>query len=237
MQNIAVQSKWVEAHVLSLNPTVNIFESKIKLRDEFLFEKKWNVEKFIPYRIFTSASTPFSYKGFHLLIKSFSIIAKKYPTSRLYIAARLSKKGFRQSGYEIFLSKLIEQNNLTNKIIWLGELDAKELVNQLLLANVYVMPSFIESYCLALDEAISIGTPTVSSFTGATPEIGIPNVTTLYYSPEDEIECAYKIEKMFDIVFAAKISENSYNYKLSEKNNISYSELQIDTYKKIISNN
>lgn len=55
-----------------------------------------------------------------------------------------------------------------HKLVFLGQLDAKQLINQMLQANLYVMCSYIENSPNNLAEAMIMGMPCVATFAGGT---------------------------------------------------------------------
>ncbi len=232
--NIGVQSNWVKAQINNINHGAIIFDSKIQLRQPFLNAEKWGKEHCEQYRIFTSTSTVLSYKGLHTLIDALNILKSIYPQIKLYVAGQISKPGIRQNGYDKFLLKKIHKNKLIDNIIWLGSLDAESLSIELLKANACVVPSYIESYCVALDEALTMGVPSVVSFTGAMPELAKHEQSALYYSPLDSVDCASQIEKLFDLSYAEKISLKA--IELKNKIEVNFSKDQLNVYKTVINN-
>lgn len=236
INNIGVQSKWVHSHMKIVNPKANLFESKIQLRKPFLNCNKWDKNNYEKYRIFTSTSAVLSYKGLHVLLDAISLLKRKYPNIKLVIAGHISSKGIRQNGYDKFIMNKIKKNDLLDNIIWLGSLDAESLVNELLKSNVCVVPSFIESYCVALEEALTLGTPSVVSFSGAMPELAKHEFSALYYSSIDAVDCASQIEKLFDLSLAETISKNAIESKKERLNKINFAEEQLNVYRSIINN-
>ena len=55
-----------------------------------------------------------------------------------------------------------------HKLVFLGQLDAKQLISQMLQANFYVMCSYIENSPNNLAEAMIMGMPCVATFAGGT---------------------------------------------------------------------
>jgi len=231
---ISTQSEWVRTYVKNLNNQASIINTKIALREEFLKAEKWNIDLCVPFQIFTSASSSsVSYKGLHILIDAIGILKKKFPNIKLNIAGSV-QTGLRKGGYSKWLDEKIEKNDIKKNVKWLGSLDAENIVLELQQSNVVVVPSFIETYCLALDESLTIGVPTVVSFSGAMSELASHENTALFYSPIDVEMCANAIERfLVDKNLSVKISENAYNEK-SDKNNTDIALAQVKIYNDIL---
>ena len=231
---ISTQSDWVRVHIKNVNPMAQIFNTSIPLRTEFIVANKWEVDSCLPYQVFTSTSSIMPYKGLHILLDAIAILNKRYPQIRLHIAGS-NITGLREGGYSKWLKKKIKRLGIDPNVIWTGALDAKSLIMQIHKANVVVVPSFVESYCLAFDEALTVGAPTVASFAGAMPELATHEKTALFFSPGDVVMCANAIERFFvDSDYAAKVSCNAYNEKKT-KNNTNIALSQLTTYRKIMS--
>lgn len=231
---ISTQSNWVRAYVKEVNPLAQIFNTSILLRTEFVETEKWNVEKCVPYQVFTSASSDLSYKGLHVLLDAIAILKKRYARIRLCIAGS-TKSGLREAGYSKWIKKKIKQLGINENISWIGPLDARNLILQMHKANVVVVPSFVESYCLALDEALTVGVPTVASFAGAMPELAIHEKTALFFPPGDIAMCANAIEKFFaNKEFSKIVSQNAYKEKKT-KIHIDIAGLQMSFYRNTFS--
>jgi len=233
-KSISTQSNWVRAYVKSINPQARLFNTSIAIRSEFLEAMKWELNRCVPFRIFTSAnSSSISYKGLHILIDAIAILKKQFPQISLCIACSISE-GLRLDGYSKWLISKIKHLGLTENVYWLGSLDADNIISQMYQANVVVIPSFIESYCLALEESLTLGVPTVASFAGGMPELATHEETALFFTPGDIVMCANSIERFFtNKELIQKISCKAYNEKRNKKNaDIALTQLSI--YKKNI---
>lgn len=231
---ISTQSDWVRAYVKNENPFAQIFNTSILLRAEFIEAERWNISKCLPYQIFTSTSSDTSYKGLHILLNAVAILKNRYPQIKLLIAGSV-RSGLRESGYSKWLKRRVKRLQINENVFWIGPLDARNLVLQMNKASVVVIPSFVESYCVALEEALTIGVPTVVSFAGAMPELAIDEKATLFFQPGDATKCADNIERFFvNNAFAEFVSRNSYNEKTLKKN-IAVANIQISIYKDVVS--
>lgn len=231
-QLITTQSNWVRSHVREINEKARLFKTKMVLRDEFVYADKWIYENITPYTIFTTFSSIVSYKGLHVLLRAISVLKKEFPDIKLIIGGDVGRKGIFGYGYLKWIQKEINRLDIEGNTVWAGPLKAEEIVNYLQSSHVAVISSFVESYCMALDEALHVGTPTVASFAGAMPELGKHKETVYYYQPNDHVLCADAIRSyLTDKEFAEKISLNAYN---SKREKISTADIQIDIYKEVL---
>jgi glycosyltransferase involved in cell wall biosynthesis len=232
---ISTQSEWVRANIKDIiSPTTKVLNTAILLRPEFFNAKKWDIQNCIPFQIFTSTSINFSYKGLHVLIDAIGVLKNQFPQIMLKIAGTIPN-GIRQGGYFKWIKRKIRLLGIDNNVNWLGALDATEIVKELHKANVVVIPSYIESYCLALDEALRIGVPTVISFAGAMPELASHGKTALFFPPGDAIMCASYIRLLFlNKEYAIAISKKAINEK-EQINMEGITNLQLKLYYDILS--
>lgn len=229
---ITTQSNWVRNHVREINGSATLFKTKMVLRDEFIHAKRWSLDDCFPFTVFTTFSSIVSYKGLHVLIKAIGVLKKEFPNIKLTIAGSTGRKGILEYGYFKWIKRAILKLNIPENIHWVGALNASEIVDYLQKSNVAVVPSFIESYCMALDEALHVGTPTAASFAGAMPELGIHKETVYYYQSNDHIMLADAIRSFFiDKDFAEKVSINAYN---SKRLNVSKADIQLDIYNEVL---
>ncbi len=235
---INTQSEWVRSVVRNLAPQAMLYETNIILRDEFVNSPLWcDIHKRNDINLFTITS-PLSYKGVHITIKSFAIVKQKYPKAQLRIAGiTINPTIYRNSGYIIYLIKLIRRLNLQDSIIFLGNLDANGLLKEMYRADVCIISSFIESFCLALAESMIVGVPCVASYTSALPELINDSVSGQLYPMGDYFVCAEKImHYLEDDQFTRLVSINA-SHSLRKRLNSDHSvKQQINTYKQIVAN-
>lgn len=97
---------------------------------------------------------------------------------------------------------------MQENVIYLGSLDENQIITHLQEANACVIPSFIETYCLAFAESMIVGTPTIASFAGAMPELAENGKEALFYNSVDYYTCAALIDKVLqNRGLAEKLSE------------------------------
>lgn len=194
-QYISVQSEWSKNTVLQLNKEAIIFESLRPLRKEFITNAGMWMQT-TNNIVFFSASSMHSFKGLHVLIRALGLLKRNHIKVTLKIAG-LHSTGIRQSGYELYIKRLIKKMGLEQHVYWLGPINADEIVSELISASVCVIPSYIESYCLALYEAVCIGIPVVCSYAGALPEVTNVTNNVHFFQPGDYYMCAKLISDTF----------------------------------------
>lgn len=232
---ISYQSKYVRNYISYINPQAKTYSTKIMLRDSFYNAKPWTFKKTDSPIIFTTASGAIPYKGIHILFKSIQIIKKKYPKIQLRIAGQMKIGNLLIDGYSIYLEKLIQKYDLNQNIVLLGPLDETNIVKELQNCNVCVIPSFVETYCLAFAESLIIGVPTIATFVGAMPELATHNKECLFYNPLDFYMCAYYIDLLLtDKDLAEQISSNARKKRLLENDKKEVIINQLNIYENII---
>ena len=175
-----------------------MYETVVPIREEFVRAPSWKEGDNGIITIFTSISYLLPFKGLHILLKAISVLKKKYPEIQLYIAGncQVDVPFYRKSGYAKMLTKYIKDYDLKNNIVFLGSLNAYQIVEQLSNCNVYVNSSFVESYSTSAAEALCMGVPSVMAFAGALPDFSREEPVCLYYSPMDYHQLAAKVDRV-----------------------------------------
>jgi glycosyltransferase involved in cell wall biosynthesis len=205
---VDVQSLWAASRVKAVNPDARLFPVDLALRPPFYNPDGW--QSFGRPTIFCTASYTFPFKGLHLAIRALGLLKRRIPDVRLRIAGAHQRPGIRQDGYMRWINRLTRQLGLVDAVEWLGPLQAEQIVAELANAGAAVIPTFIESYCVALVEAMVIGTPTVVAYTGGTAHLGNDEETCLFFPPGDEALCASQLERaLTDRELAFRLSRES----------------------------
>ena len=87
-----------------------------------------------------------------------------------------------------------DQNHMNKQLILLQRVETSELPGLYQLASVFVYPSLIEGFGIPILEALSSGTPVITSRGGCFPETG--GDAALYVNPEDPEELGESIKKV-----------------------------------------
>lgn len=197
---------WTRAQVKAVNPSARLFKVERALRDAFHSAAPWKPSG--SKTIFCTAAYPAPFKGLHVAIKALSVLRKRVPDAILEIAGSHHRPGLRLDGYMRWVLGLIAELKLQEYVHWLGPLSAPQIVARQQAAGAVLIPTFVESYCVALCEAMVMGVPTVVSYTGGTSYLGRDERTCLFFPTGDEAMCAYQLERLLtDSVLATRLSD------------------------------
>lgn len=163
------RTDWDRAITGQYNPERIYHFCNETLRQPF-YQDAWRYEGCKKHRIFAS-SCVYPVKGFHYLLEAFSIVLERYPDATLSVTGEpFFAPGFqeklRQQYYFRYLEKLCRDRGLTDKIDFLGDLNAHEMKKAYLEANVFALPSTIENSPNSLGEAMLLGVPCVAADVG-----------------------------------------------------------------------
>lgn len=156
-------------------------------------------KKKILYILFSGRLT--SGKGLTDLLKSAEIVCKKIPSLSFFLAG--------VGPLEHSIRKIIKRRGLIQKIILLGQIDQKRLLEYYQKATVFVLPSHFESFPTVILEAMACGIPIVATAVGDVPKVVINGKTGFLVPPRDPEALAQAIIKIFeDKSLRKKMGEN-----------------------------
>jgi glycosyltransferase involved in cell wall biosynthesis len=137
-----------------------------------------------------------------LLISAFARVLKVVPDAKLVIAG--------SGREEDNLSRQVKGLNITNSVFMVGGLTRGKVAQLMAAADVFALPSKVESFGLALLEASAAGVPVVCSNAGGVPEVFRDGFNALLYPPEDDSAMAKAIIRLIqDGELAKTISANA----------------------------
>jgi len=137
-----------------------------------------------------------------LLVSAFARVLKVIPDAKLVIAG---------SGREREnLSRQAKDLNIANSVFMMGGLSKEKVAQLMAAADVFALPSEVESFGLALLEASAAGVPVVCSNSGGVPEVFQDGFNALLYPPGDGDAMAKAITCLIqDKELAKTISKNA----------------------------
>jgi glycosyltransferase involved in cell wall biosynthesis len=129
-------------------------------------------------------------KGLHVLLESLHYLKRK--VHLLIIGSKWDPAYFRE------IEERIRYENRTHnhKITILGEKEPNDMVKWYQRASILVSPSFEEALSMSNLEAMSCGTPVISTSVGGIPEIIQHGKNGLLVPPNRPVELAYAIDSM-----------------------------------------
>jgi len=191
---------WDRAQAWAINPDATYHHCSRILRDGF-YGAAWDSAGHEPHSIFVgNAASP--RKGTHVVIEAVRLLRRAYPDIRLYVAGESPMEAGssfkRHIGYPAYVCDLIERHGLKDRVTFTGLLDEPGMVRRMEQSHVFVMSSIIENSPNTLGEAMMVGTPSVSSFTGGVPSMASDEVDVLMYRADDPAMLAIQIKRLFD---------------------------------------
>jgi len=127
------------------------------------------------------------YKNHELIIKAAPNVLKKYPNAKFVFVGSFGRE------YDK-LKKLAFDLDVAHSVDFAGFVGEKRKLELLNKAKVYVQPSFYESFCVALAEAMSCNLPVIVSNKGAIKEVVADS--GIYTSISDSEELAKNIIRL-----------------------------------------
>lgn len=237
---IAGRTFWDRAHSFWINTNATYYSCNRILRPKF-YTSKWNYNNSNKNSIFVgNGYSPL--KGLHNVIEAVALLKKEFPDIKVYVAGNspiITNKVFsiKKMGYSKYIKKLIKKYNLEKNIIFTGTLNEEQMVEKMLQCNVYVLPSLIENSPNTLGEAMIIGMPCVSAYTGGASEMAMDEKECLFYRANDYKLLAWQLRRVFiDEDLCVKLGENARNHALITHDPIRNRDTLIEIYKNILNN-
>lgn len=128
-------------------------------------------------------------KGFDILIRAFSIFIRKYDVEfYLRIGGRGTK--FRK------LKKLARKLGVEDRVSLHGYIPREEVMREMQLANLFILPSRFEAFGVVLIEAMATGCPVISTHSGG-PSYIVNESSGLLVEPDDVDELVDAMDTIY----------------------------------------
>lgn len=209
---VILDNDFSEAYCTSANPELKIIRYPL-LPQKPYYRNHWDHSECEPHSVFTVAgSSPM--KGLHQLLRIVSRLKDRFKDVKLYVpgsfsnALREMKGG--ASDYEKLLYKIIQENQLENRVVFTGKLTPEEMADYMRRCALFVNPSFSEVHALSLREAMTIGMPCISTVCGSVSEfIRHGENGLLYRFAEPEVCESYIARLLGDQDACRRLSEGA----------------------------
>ncbi|KAA5536512.1 glycosyltransferase family 4 protein [Taibaiella lutea] len=117
----------------------------------------------------------------------------------------------KETKYAAQLKSFLKQEQLEHRVIFLQNVDFRDLPAIYQLAKVFVYPSAFEGFGIPVLEALYSGTPVIAATGSCLEEAGGPD--SIYISPDDETALAKAIDKILnDTALQTKMTEEGKMY-------------------------
>ncbi|MDO4566255.1 MAG: glycosyltransferase family 4 protein [Oscillospiraceae bacterium] len=219
--NIIGRTEWDRACTERINPKARYFSCGEILRAPFYEEPKWSYEACEKHSVFISQGY-YPIKGFHKFLLILPELAAKYPDLKVYVTGREPRRSatpLRErlnsylSEYPGCLKALMKGHE--DRVVYLGELDACQVRQRLLSANVFVLCSSIENSPNSLGEAMLTGTPIVASNVGGVCDMLRDREDGYLYPFNEEYMLLHYIDRVFQAKDGLRlISQNSVRHAM-----------------------
>ena len=230
-KHVIGRTRWDYEIVTKINNKIKYHFCNETLREEF-YKATWEYDKCKKHSIFISQAS-YPLKGFHILLDIIPALKKKYPDIQVRIcganpmALNSFKDILKQSSYGKYLRKTILKLHLNDIVSFLGKMNAEQIRNEYLNANVFLCPSSLENSSNSIGEAMLLGMPVVASRVGGIPSILQDRTEGILYQWDDRKELYKAICAVFENTCNIdEMCKNAQKHALCTHNpNVNYSTL------------
>jgi glycosyltransferase involved in cell wall biosynthesis len=154
VKNLILISKYVEEFLPKKNDINKIWAIENPIADSY-FDVNWDYQagRILFCAKLTRRKNPLG------MVRAFALIAERYPDAQLRFAGNEK----RQPDYVAECKRFTKASNLQDRVHFLGNLSVDSVQDELSKANCLVLPSFQETAPLAIEEAMAVGVPVVTS--------------------------------------------------------------------------
>ncbi|MGN0201734.1 MAG: glycosyltransferase family 4 protein [Candidatus Cryptobacteroides sp.] len=196
-RHVIGRTSWDRARVKAINPGLHYHFCNEVLRPEFYDGSRWTYEGCRPHSIFLSQSG-YAIKGLHQVLRAMPLVLREYPDATVRVAGWdiCAAPWYRIHGYGKFIKGLAASNGVSDALTFTGYLNAEEIKQEYLRANLFVCPSSIENSPNSLGEAQILGVPCLASYVGGVMDMMKGDEENLYRFEEVPV-LAEKICRVF----------------------------------------
>lgn len=191
-------------------------------------------------RVYISQAS-YPIKGFHRVVEALPAILAKHPDLEVVVAGSppFPQAGgsarLRTSDYGRYIRRLMREVGVTHRVRFTGVLSADEVVEAMLHADVFWLPSAMENSSNALAEAMMLGMPVVAAATGGTPSMISHGHSGLLYDYQNVGESAACVAALLsDSSRAAQLGGAAREVALERHNPTAIVAQQLSIYRRMI---
>jgi glycosyltransferase involved in cell wall biosynthesis len=202
--NYIGRTQWDKAMLMAFNPKANYYPCDEVMADIF-YSVAWKAEAAEPATIYSTTSNAF-FKGSLTLAQAVGILKKRgWNQIRLQLGGLHPKSNMGRQ-----IAKFTAELHLKENIFMLGTLSPQQIVEAMLHAKVYVLPSHMDNSPNSLCEAMLMGMPCVAAHVGGVPSLVREGQDGLLYHDRDPYMLADRIAQVLgDPPLAARLGEQA----------------------------
>lgn len=237
-KNVITDNQFTRAYCNSVSSGCRYYSHALLPSKIFTEAKKWNINTIERNTIFALYSL-YPEKGLQQLLKALKIIKRDKPDIKVLVPGpyhivngKLNGKGMLP--YETWLNNFIVENGLIENIEFVGPQSPAGMLSYFQKAHIFVNTSCMEVHSSTLREAMTVGTPSVSTLCGSVAEYLIHGENGLLYRYEEPEVLAWEILTILkDDDIAAKLSQNAISTMDAFENQVGSVSMN-DVYKSLI---
>lgn len=234
------RTEWDYSNCKTIKDNLIYYKCNEIIRDEFYKAEKWNDKNMEKHSLYISQGS-YPIKGLHIILKAIATLKNEYSDIKLYVSgdnivkAESVNERMRLSGYGKYIRNIIKKLELSENVIFTGNLNTKEVINRIQKSNAVIMASIVENESNSISEASLIGTPVICSYVGGIVDRIENGVNGLTYPFTESAMLANNIRKVFEKEELVKnITKNEiekYSKILDKKTNV---DRMLEIYNEII---
>ena len=173
------RTDWDRDWLKRLNPGARYFHID-RVLGEIYYQAQWELQNSLDNQVFSlSSNAPF--KGGITLVRAIAMLKDQENDTIQLKLAGVDK----ESNVGRYILDLIERYSLQKQITLLGRLQPSEIVEEMLQARLFVLPSHMDNSPNSLAEAMLLGMPCVASDAGGIPSMLKDDVEGVLYPHQD----------------------------------------------------
>lgn len=215
LKYILCGTDWDKRFISVVNPRLKVYHIDAVMRDSF-YKNSWNnaIVKGKSLSLFTTFSGGI-YKGLETIFEASNLLRKKDLVDFEWNIAGINKR----DKIVRICEKIYKIDSTQLNINYLGKLDEKSLVKNLLNSNIFVHPSHIDNWPTSVSEAMLLGIPIIATYVGGTGSLMKDKVDGILIQDGDPWAMAGAIlELKNNSNLARKYGENAQRNALARHN-------------------
>jgi len=138
-------------------------------------------------------------KGVHILCQAIPEIIRSIPMSKFVLVGQDTNTAPDGGSVKRYITEEAKTGGFIDKLVFIDFLSADELIPLYSACDLFVLPSFQESFGLVVVEAMACGKPVVATSTGVVPELALDGESGIMVPPGDAREFTEAMIKLLSL--------------------------------------